>query len=39
VIDGHPAGSDVGELGVAVGAAAILIAAQRVPDTGDAAAA
>ena len=35
VIDGHPAGPDVGERGVAVGAAAVLIAAQCVPDTGD----
>src|ERR1035441_4527751 len=38
VIDGHPAGSDVGERGVAVGAASVLIAAQRVSDTGDGAA-
>ena len=35
MIDGHPAGPDVGERGVAVGAASVLIAAQRGPDTGD----
>jgi len=39
VIDGHPAGSDVGERDVGVGAASVLIAAQRGPDTGDGAAA
>jgi hypothetical protein len=33
VIDGYPAGADIGERGVAVGATSVLIAAQRVPDT------
>ena len=39
VMDSHLAGADVGERGAAVGAATVLVAAQRVADAGDGSAA